>query len=143
MTIQLVILVVAEVLLFRTYSVHDARFHWATHFLVAVLAAAVAMIAFLVIRRAPGPRFPLLLVLGLHLYAMAPDLVFRAGTPHAPWMDVFLGHISVHYIPGGDTTWLIAALVAIGAYVIALTRWLRVRTPREQTPDAEKRLRRG
>lgn len=128
LTIQLVVLVLAEVLLFRTYSVHDARFHWATHFLVAVIVAAIVMIVLLALRKAPGPRFPLLLVLGLHLYAMAPDLVFRAGAPHAAWMDVFLGHISVHYLPGGDTSWLALAIAAVGTYTAMLSRWLRVRS---------------
>lgn len=128
LTIQLIILVGAEVLLFHTYSVHDARFHWATHFLVAVVVAALVMIVLLSVRGAPGPRFPLLLVLGLHLFAMAPDLVFRAGVPHAAWMDVFLGHISAHYLPGGDTTWLLIAVGAVSAYVVVLTRWLRRRT---------------
>ncbi len=128
LAIQLTILVIAEVLLFQTYSVHDARFHWATHFLVAVIAAAVVLMVLLRVRGAPGPRFPLLLILGLHLFAMAPDLVFRVGAPHAAWMDIFLGHVSVHYLPGGDTTWLVVATIAVGAYVVLLTRWLRARS---------------
>lgn len=128
LTIQLVILVVLEVLLFRTHSVHDARFHWATHFLVAVIAAAIVMAIYLQVRKAPGPRLLLMLVAGLHLFAMAPDILFRVGIPHAWWMDLFLGHVSAHYMPGGDTTWLGIAVVAISAYVFALTRWLRARS---------------
>lgn len=128
LTIQLAILCILEVLLFRTYSVHDARFHWATHFLVAVIVAAIVMAIYLRVRKAPGPRLFVMLVAGLHLFAMAPDILFRAGIPHAWWMDLFLGHVSAHYMPGGDTTWLGIAVVAVSAYVFALTRWLRARS---------------
>lgn len=124
LSIQLAVLVLAEIVLFQTYGAHDARFHWAAHFLVALATAALVLLAVLLVRGSPG-RYPLLLVLGLHLFAMAPDLIFRAGAPHALWMDVFLGHVSVHYLPGGDTAWLVIALVAVGAYVAVLTRWLR------------------
>jgi hypothetical protein len=133
---QLTILVTAEVLLFYTYSVHDARFHWATHFLVALIVAAAVMIVHLTVRGAPGPRFPLILVLGLHLFAMAPDFVFRAGAPHAAWMDVFLGHLSAHYLPGGDKAWLLIAIVAVSAYVVLLTRWLHGRAVEATVPSA-------
>lgn len=125
LVIQLVLLLVAEILLFLTYSAHDARFHWATHFLVAVIVAFMVMAVYLRLRNAPGPRFLLLLILGLHLLAMAPDLLFRAGVPHAAWMDIFLGHVSAHYLPGGDTTWLVSAVIVVTGYVVALTRWLR------------------
>ncbi len=124
LSIQLAVLVLAEIALFQTYGAHDARFHWAAHFLVAVTTAALVLLAVLLVRGTPG-RYPLLLVLSLHLFAMAPDLIFRAGAPHALWMDLFLGHVSVHYLPGGDTAWLVIALVAVGLYIAALTRWLR------------------
>jgi len=45
---------------------------------------------------------------------MAPDLLFRAGVPHEEWMNLFLGHIWVHYIPGGNASWLAIALAASG-----------------------------
>lgn len=133
--IQLALLLVVEVLLFLSYSVHDARFHWATHFLVAVIVAIIVMAIYLRVRKAPGPRFLLMLVLGLHVFAMAPDLLFRAGVPHAAWMDIFLGHVSAHYMPGGDTTWLVIAVTAITGYVVALTRWLRSQAPEADTID--------
>ena len=124
---QLVVLVVAEVALFASYDVHDARFHWATHFLVALSFTAVLLLARLLLTGAPGPRFLLLTVLAFHLFAMAPDLLFRGGLPHALWMNVFLGHIAVHYLPGGDRTWLAIALTFSGSYVAVLTAWLRAR----------------
>ena len=39
--VQAVVLVGAEVALYTSYSAHDAHFHWATHFLVALLATAL------------------------------------------------------------------------------------------------------
>ncbi|MCA1712248.1 MAG: alpha/beta hydrolase [Actinobacteria bacterium] len=117
----------AEVVVYGSYQAHDARFHWATHFLVGLAYTALLLLGRLMLTGAPGPRFLLLTVLGFHLYAMAPDLHFRGGIPHYPWMNVFLGHVAAHYVPGGDTTWLIVALACTGLYVLALTSWLRAR----------------
>lgn len=128
LALQLALVVAAEVALFATYSVHDARFHWATHFLVGLATAGVVLLVRLLITGVPGPRFILTVILGLHLFAMTPDLVFRAGAPHAAWMDLFLGHIAAHEIVGGDATWLAIALVSVGGYGVALTLWLRART---------------
>ena len=122
---QLAALVVVEVLLYRSYAVHDARWHYATHLLVAVAAAAAWRSAVLHLTGRPA-RFQLLSVLGFHLLAMWPDLAFRAGLPHYAWMDwVALGHVSSHYLPGGDASWLAVAVVASGGYALHLTSWLR------------------
>ncbi len=84
--VQLVMLVLAEIALFTSYGSHDARFHWATHFLVALALTSLLLLLRLLVTGAPGPRFLLLTLLGFHLYAMLPDLVFRAGVPHcAGW----------------------------------------------------------
>lgn len=125
--VQLVVLVLAEVALFASYGTHDARFHWATHFLVALSFTALLLLARLLLTGAPGPRLLLLLLLGVHLFAMAPDLLFRGGVPHYRWMDVFLGHVAAHYLPGGDNSWLLIALTCTGGYVGALTLWLHAR----------------
>lgn len=125
--VQLAVLVAAEVLLFASYGAHDARFHWATHFLVGLSFAALWCLARLLLTGAPGPRWLLLTVLGFHLYAMLPDLLFRGGVPHYRWMDVFLGHVAAHYVPGGDLTWFVVAVACTGLYVAALTAWLRAR----------------
>ncbi len=125
--IQAAVLIVAEVLLFRSYFHHEAGFHWATHFLIGLTAAAAVNAVWLALKGAPA-RGQLLWVLGLHLYAMFPDLLFSAGLiPHDGWMDVFLGHISSHYVPGGDVTWLVVALLASGAYAALLSAWLAAR----------------
>jgi pimeloyl-ACP methyl ester carboxylesterase len=125
---QLAVLVVAEVLLYQSYAAHAARFHWATHFLVGLTVAALWRIAFLAVAARPT-RFQILSILGFHLWAMWPDLVFRApGIPHYSWMDwLALGHISSHYMPGGDTTWLVVALTSAGAYAVLLARWVKAR----------------
>ncbi len=127
LAVQLVVLVLAEIALFASYASHDARFHWATHFLVALAFTALVLLVRLLLAGAPGPRFLLLTLLGFHLYAMLPDLVFRAGVPHYRWMDAFLGHVAAHYLPGGDGSWLLIALTFLGLYVAALTAWLRAR----------------
>ncbi|HEV2087876.1 MAG TPA: alpha/beta hydrolase [Cryptosporangiaceae bacterium] len=123
---QLVVLAAAEVLLFGSYAGHDARFHWATHFLVGLIAAAVWLSVYLLVAARPAPG-QLMAVLGWHLVAMTPDLLFRLGDPHERWMDVFLGHVSAHYLPGGDDTWLVLALLALTGYIWLLTRWLSAR----------------
>ena len=121
---QLVALVVAEVWLYRSYAAHVAEFHWATHFLVGLTVAGLWSAAFLLLTGRPS-RWQLLAILAFHLWAMWPDLAFRAGVPHAHWMDwVALGHVSSHYVPGGDATWLVVALVVAGAYAVLLRRWL-------------------
>lgn len=122
---QVAVLVVVEVLLFRSYAAHVAQFHWATHFLVGLTAGALWCTGVL---RATGrpARLQLLPVLVLHLWAMWPDLAFRAGVPHAGWMDwLALGHISSHYVPGDVLSWLAVAGLAWGAYALVLRRELR------------------
>lgn len=121
---QLAVLAGAEVLLYRSYAVHVAQFHWATHFLVGVTAAALFGAVFLLVAGRPL-RLQLAPVLAFHLWAMWPDLAFRAGVPHAGWMDpLALGHISSHHLPGADRTWLALALVAAGGYAVLLSRWV-------------------
>ena len=126
LAVQLVVLLVGEVLIYRSYSGYDALFHYSTHLLVGVLAAAVVLLGYLLLMGRPAPG-QVLIVLGAHLVAMAPDVLFRGGIPHDAWMDVFLGHVASHFIPGGDETWLVLALLAYGAYLAVLAAWLRAR----------------
>ena len=125
--VQLLVVVLAELALFASYGAHEAQFHWATHFLVALTAAALFLLARLLWTGIPGPQFLLLTVLGTHLYAMTPDLLFRLGAPHSPWMEVFLGHLTVHHLPGADRGWLVIALTCSATYVTVLSLWLRAR----------------
>ncbi len=54
---------------------------------------------------------------------MSPDFVFAGGMAHERWMDLFLGHISTHFVPGRNLTWFVAFLVALAAY-LAVLAWL-------------------
>jgi len=114
--------VVLEVGLYRSYQGHDARFHWFTHFFVGASFALVAMAAVGWRTRRPVPR-PLLWIVAGHLFAMAPDLAFSgARIPHRRWMDIFLGHISSHFTPGGNLTWLAVFLACLGLYLTVVDR---------------------
>lgn len=125
--LQVAVLVVAEVGLFASYQGHEASFHWATHFLAGLSVAAVTNLVWLALKGAPA-RWQLLSVLVWHLVAMFPDLLFSAGIPHDGWMNVFLGHITAHYVPGGATFWLVVALILAALYCILLAGWLQART---------------
>lgn len=124
--VQVAALGIAEALLFASYRGHEASFHWATHLLIGLSAAAVTNLAWLALKGAPA-RWQVLSILAWHLYAMFPDLLFSAGIPHHAWMNVFLGHISSHYLPGGAYTWLFVALVLSALYAIFLSGWLAAR----------------
>jgi apolipoprotein N-acyltransferase len=53
---------------------------------------------------------------------MFPDFLFTAGTAHYWWMDLFLGHISTHFVPGRNLTWYLVFLAALGLYLLVLSR---------------------
>ncbi|MGH3666396.1 MAG: alpha/beta fold hydrolase [Egibacteraceae bacterium] len=42
-------------------------------------------------------------------------------------MNVFLGHIAVHAIPGRELAWLVIGLASFGGYAALLSAWLRAR----------------
>ena len=113
--------VVVEVGLYASYRGHDARFHWFTHYFVGASAALLVMTAVAWRRRRPVP-LPLVWPLAGHLAAMAPDLAFVAGHAHRRWMDVFLGHISTHFVPGRNWTWYAVFLACLGGYLVVLAR---------------------
>jgi hypothetical protein len=111
--------VAAEVLLYLSYRHHDARFHWFLHFFVGTSAALIAM-AVLTYGSARPVRFPLLWLLTGHLIAMLPDILWNLQLlPHQPWMDVFLLHISAHFMPGRNWTWYVIFLVCLAMYLSA------------------------
>lgn len=110
-----------ETLLFLSYRSHDARFHWFTHFFVGASAGLIAM-AGVAARRQRAISLPLLWIVAAHLFAMFPDLLFLAGIPHQPWMDLFLAHISSHFVPGQNLTSLLVFLAALATYLVTLVR---------------------
>lgn len=115
---------VIEVALYLSYRHHDARFHWFTHFLVGASAALLVMAAVAARMRRAVP-YPLVWPIVGHLVAMFPDFLFRLGIAHARWMDVFLGHVSSHFIPGRNLTWYLVFLASLAVYLTVLER----RTP--------------
>ncbi len=116
-----VIAVLGEVGLYASYRGHDARFHWFTHFFVAASVAFVAMAVVATRTRRPAP-LPLVWIFLAHVVAMFPDFLFTAGIAHERWMDVFLGHISTHFVPGRNLTWFVVFLSALAAYLVVLAR---------------------
>ncbi|MCS6288674.1 MAG: hypothetical protein H8K10_06810 [Nitrospira sp.] len=109
----------AEVLLYLSYQHHDARFHWFLHFFVGTSAALFVM-AVLAYRSIRTIRFPLLWLMTGHAIAMFPDILWNFQLlPHEPWMDVFLLHISSHFIPGRNWTWYVIFLVCLALYLHA------------------------
>ncbi|MDQ3601282.1 MAG: hypothetical protein M3408_08550 [Actinomycetota bacterium] len=113
--------VVMEVGLYLSYCGHDARFHYLTHFFVGAATALMVMSIVAVGRRRPVP-YPLVWLGAAHLVAMFPDFLFTAGTAHYWWMDLFLGHISTHFVPGRNLTWYLVFLAALGLYLLVLSR---------------------
>lgn len=110
---------VAELGLYAAYRGHDARFHWFTHFFVGASAALLIMAVVAAATGRPVAR-PLVWVLVGHLVAMAPDIAFVAGQAHRRWMDMFLGHISTHFVPGRNWTWYAIFLISLAAYLSLL-----------------------
>ena len=111
----------AEVGLYASYRGHDARFHWFTHFFVGASVALIVMAVVAARNHRPAP-LPLVWILLAHVVAMFPDFFFTAGVAHERWMDVFLAHISTHFVPGRNLTWFVVFLVALGAYLAVLVR---------------------
>lgn len=119
--------ILVEVWLYLSYRHHDARFHWFTHFFVGASVALLVMTVVVYRTRRPV-RFPLLWPLLGHLFAMVPDILFTADEAHQRWMDLFLGHISTHFVPGRNLTWYVVFLLALTAYLITLDQ----RVPEER-----------
>ncbi|HJT03613.1 MAG TPA: hypothetical protein VJ757_08295 [Pseudonocardiaceae bacterium] len=113
--------IVVEIGLYLSYRGHDARFHYVTHLFVGASAAMVIM-ALVAWRRRRPVAYPLVWPVLGHLVAMFPDFLFSAGIAHYWWMDVFLGHLSTHFVPGRNVTWAVVFLGALGAYLAVLAR---------------------
>lgn len=109
--------VVAELVIFLSYQHSDGRFHWFLHFFVGATVTLTALAA-QTWWSGRVLRYPLLWVLLGHLLAMIPDLLF-AIMPHQPWMDLFLVHVSAHFMPGRNWTWYALFLLSLAGYLAA------------------------
>lgn len=112
---------VIEVALYLSYRGHDARFHWFTHFFVGAAAALLVMAA-VTLKTGRSVPYPLVWPLLGHLFAMTPDFLFVGGEAHRWWMDLFLGHVSTHFVPGRNLTWYVVFLATLGAYLALVHR---------------------
>ncbi|MBJ7608868.1 MAG: hypothetical protein JF887_05490 [Candidatus Dormibacteraeota bacterium] len=114
-----------EVQIFLSYGDKDAGFHYLAHFFAGASAALLVM-SVVAWRRGRPVRFPLLWVIAAHLFAMAPDFAFLDGAPHAHWMDIFFGHITIHFIPGANLTLLLVFAGSLAVYLAVLDHIARM-----------------
>jgi len=113
--------VAVEIGLYLSYRGHEARFHYVTHLFVGA-AAALLVMAVVSGRRGKPVPYPLVWPVLGHVVAMFPDLLFTAGVAHYWWMDIFLGHITSHFVPGRNLTWAIVFLGALAVYLSVVAR---------------------
>ena len=128
--------IVAEIVLYAIYSDQQASFHWFTHFLVG---GSVALLGFCIwimtTHRSVG--WPLLWVYLAHIFAMVPDFLYNyAHIPHKPWMDVFMGHLSSHFIPGRNWTWYVVFMLTLGIYLALAQKYVNASDKSSQTSSA-------
>lgn len=94
------LIVLAEVYLVVAYQRFHALWHYWLHGLIgAGLGVAVLVIASALRRRRPSTAGIWAAAALGHLFSAFPDVLFlQAGVLHAAWMDVFAGHIAVHFL---------------------------------------------
>ncbi|MDF0668468.1 MAG: hypothetical protein P0119_20660 [Nitrospira sp.] len=112
--------IAAEVFLYISYRQNDGRFHWFLHLFVGASTVPI-MMALIMWLSGRILRYPLRWIFVGHVVAMFPDILwnFLMGT-HEPWMDMFLGHISAHFIPGRNWTWYAVFLASLACYLYQL-----------------------
>lgn len=132
----------AEWFLYLSYQEHDGLFHWFLHFFAGSSAALLTM-AVITVRLGWVIPHPLVWIFASHLIAILPDILwnFRLAT-HQPWMDLFLGHIATHFIPGRNWTWYAIFLASLAVYFYARasveSRARHVRSHRGQRPQVRR-----
>ena len=109
--------VAIEGLLYLSYESREASFHWFIHYFAGAVFALLVMSIYTGINKRPI-RLPLLWLLTAHLIAMMPDFLFSIlKIAHARWMDIFMLHVSSHFIPGRNATWYVLFLLSLGTYL--------------------------
>ena len=109
--------IAAEAFLYLSYRQNDGRFHWFLHFFVGASAALIVM-ALMTWRSGRIDRYPLLWIFVGHVVAMFPDILWNfLVRTHEPWMDMFLGHIIAHFIPGRNWAWYAIFLASLAGYL--------------------------
>lgn len=93
-------LLVLELYLAVRYRAFGAAYHHLLHGWLGAAAGLVAWTAAAARGRRPAVPVWAAAVAG-HLVSALPDVLFLAADePHRPWMDVFVGHITAHLVPG-------------------------------------------
>lgn len=106
-----------EAFLYFSYQQNDGSFHWFLHFFVGASTALIVM-GLITVLSGRIVRHPLLWVFVGHVVAMLPDILWNfLVTAHEPWMDLFLGHITAHFIPGRNGTWYAIFLASLAFYL--------------------------
>ncbi|MBA3757515.1 hypothetical protein H0X09_01465 [Candidatus Saccharibacteria bacterium] len=119
-----------ELFLFSQYKAHDAVIHFFLHSLAGVNAALLIFIT-LSLQKRPSRNF-IFWAFTLHQYAMLPDYLYQAGSPHQPWMNVFLGHVFLDNLSYHE--WILSGLaVFLGTVYLSLTNKAFHNTPKEET----------
>ena len=113
--------IAAEVILYLSYRQNDGAFHWFLHFFVGASTALIIM-ALVMLLAGCIVQHPLLLIFVGHIIAMFPDVLWNfLVVTHRPWMNVFLGHIAAHFIPGRNWTWCAIFLASLAFYLYGLS----------------------
>jgi len=121
---QVLVLAGGELALFIAYQADNGPRRWLMSLLVGVSAAALVHLVAFAALRAPAPA-PIVSILIAHAIVALPDAMEGFGVPHRPWMDVFLGHLSVESARGDASGLLVLALLASLTYCCVLALWLR------------------
>ena len=138
-TLQLCALVAIEGLLYWRYGDEQARWHWFTHLYVGASLALLLMACY-VRSRGRVPSLAILYPVVGHLYAMFPDVLFSAGIAHQHWMDIFLGHISTHFVPARNLTWYGIFAASLAVFLYAASRVPRMHVPLVRQPQQQASL---
>lgn len=95
----LMLFIVIEGYAYRRYVLLGSQFHFWLHTLFGATVGMTLATALQLVR--PHLRVPGLAIGAVaHLWSAFPDVLFiGVGAVHQRWMDVFAGHISVHFIP--------------------------------------------
>ena len=115
----LMLFIATETYLYMSYQHNDGLFHWFLHFFVGASVALTLMAGAISWWKNPV-HHPLLWIFIGHVVAMFPDILWNFQiVTHRPWMDVFLLHVSSHFIPGRNWSWYVVFLLSLGLYLTA------------------------
>lgn len=138
--VAVAVYLVAELGLFLSYDRNDAPFHYFVHYFAGA-TLTLLIFSYIVWRRHKMVRWPLFWLFVVHLYAMFPDILFSVKSiPHEAWMDVFVLHVSSHYLPGRNLSWLGLFSISLGIFLYCRHQFNVPETAAQISVPASKRL---